>query len=51
MDKKFEKRLLAELVIMNDLKALELFLTGVRQEKIDKILKKRGDTKWGLLKR
>jgi len=30
-----------ELAIANDLKSLELFLTGVRQERLDKIFKKR----------
>ena len=35
-----EDSIVRELKIMNDLKALDLFLTGVRQEKIDKIFKK-----------
>jgi hypothetical protein len=35
------KEFFVELQIMNDLKALELFLSGVRQEKLDKIFKKR----------
>lgn len=35
------KDFLVELQIMNDLKSLELFLSGVRQEKLDKIFKKR----------
>lgn len=41
MDDKIFNSILVELRVMNDLKALELFLTGVRQEKLNKILKKR----------
>jgi hypothetical protein len=36
----YEKKVWKELRLMNDLACLELYLSGVRQEKLDKIVKK-----------